>query len=87
MKMPQKQQTAARKQRNFSKRKTRAECESIAGGKLQNKVWKPGSVQLKNNATDRQQQRKVWDPGGKVLRAHYQEIVIHFDLGSLMQGH
>ena len=44
-------------------------------------------MQLKNNATDGQQQSKVWDLGGKFLRAHDQEIMIHFDLGSLMQGH
>ena len=87
MKVSQKQQTTTRKQRNFSKRKTRTKCESIVGGKLQNKVWKPGSVQWKNNAANRQQQSKVWDPRGKYLKAHDQEIMINFNLGSLMQGH
>ena len=42
-----------------------ADCESIAGGRLQNKVWKPGEGQLMNDAADGQQQNQVWDPGGR----------------------
>ena len=64
MKVSQKK-TTARKQSNNNKEKTRIECESIASGKMQNKVWKPGKVQLKNNAAIGQQQNRVWDPGGK----------------------
>ena len=87
MKVSQKKKTATRKQRNISKGKTRRDCESIARGKLQNKIWKPGEVQLKNNAAVGQQQNKVWDSGGKELKAHDQDIMINFDLGSLKQGH
>ena len=54
-----------KKRSSNNKRKTVAECESIASGKMQNKVWKPGKVQLKNNATIGQQQNRVWDLGGK----------------------
>ena len=39
MKVSQKQQTSARKLRNLGKRKTREECESIVGGKLQSTLW------------------------------------------------
>ena len=41
--------TAAGKKRNSIKKKTIADCKSIASGKMQNKVWKPGKVQLKND--------------------------------------
>ena len=64
MKVSQKK-TTAREQRNYSKEKTRADQENIASGKMQNKVWKPRKVQLKNNAAIGQQQNRVWDPGGK----------------------
>ena len=41
--------TIEEKKRNCSKRKTRTKCESIASGKMQNKVWKPRKAQLKND--------------------------------------
>ena len=63
--------TTTRKWRKFGKGKTRAECESIAGGKLQNKICKHRRVQLKNNATNGYQQSKVWDPGGKDNLVYY----------------
>ena len=65
MKVSQKQQKVARKQRNLRKGKTRRDCESIAGGKMQNKIWKPGGVQLKDNAAAGQQKNRVWDVGGR----------------------
>ena len=64
VKVSQKQQTTAREQRNFNKGKTRRDCECIAGGELQNKVWKLGEVQLKDGAAVGQQKNRVWDPGG-----------------------
>ena len=64
MKVSQKK-TSARKKSNNNKEKTRKECESIAIGKMQNKIWKPGEVQQNNDTTYGQQQNKVWDPGGK----------------------
>ena len=54
---------------------------------MQYKVWNPGGVQKKNIAIDDQLQNKVWDPGRQGLKAHDQEIMINFNLGSLMQGH
>ena len=58
--------TAARKQRNNSdKKKTVTNCEGIASGRMQHKVWKPGGVQKKNIATNDQLQNKVWDQGGQ----------------------
>ena len=71
MKVPQKQQIAARKQKKIGNGKTRTECESIAGGKLQNKIWKHRGVQLKNNVTNGYQQSKVWDPGGEDNLVYY----------------
>ena len=65
MKVSKKKKTTTRKQRNFSKGKTRTEYESTTSGKLQNKIWKPGEVQQKNNAAYGHQQNRVWDPGGK----------------------
>lgn len=56
--------TAERKQRNNNnKKKTVTDCEGIASGRMQHKVWKPGGMQKKNIATDDQLQNKVWDPG------------------------
>ena len=57
--------TATIKKINYSKEKTRTDCESISSRNMQNKIWKLGKVQMKNNATYGQQQNKVWDPGGK----------------------
>ena len=61
MKVSQKK-TTTRKQRNYIKEKTITECESIASGKMQNKIWKPGEVQQRNDTTYGQQQNRVWDP-------------------------
>ena len=47
-----KQQIAAGKQEIFSKRKTKADCESIAGGILKNKIWRPREMKLKDDATN-----------------------------------
>ena len=54
---------------------------------MQHKIWKPGEAHLKNNAAYGQQQNRVWDPGRQGLKAHDQEIMNHFNLGSLMQEH
>ena len=74
-KMPQKKQKTARKQRKFGNGKTRTKCESITGRKLQNKIWKPGGVQMKNNVTNGCQQSKVWDPGGEDSLVYY---IVHY---------
>ena len=42
MKVSQKQQTTARKQKNLSKGKKKVEYKGITGGRMQNKIWKPG---------------------------------------------
>ena len=66
MKVSQKRTTAGKQRSSSSKKKIVAECESIESGKIQNKVWKLGKVQLKNdedNAAYGQQQNRVWDPG------------------------
>ena len=80
--------TTARKQRSNrnKKKKTVTYYESLARGRMQHKIWKPGEVQKNNIATDGQLQNKVWDPGRQGLKAHDQEIMIIFNLGSLMQG-
>ena len=70
-KMPQKKQMTARKQRKFGNGKTRTKCESIAGGKLQNKRWKHRRVQLNSNATNGHQQSRVYDPGGQDSLVYY----------------
>ena len=50
-KMPQKR-TAAKKQGiSSSKKETVTNCEGIASGKLQHKVWQPGGRRKKNAAT------------------------------------
>ena len=87
MKVSQKQQKAVRKKNNFSKGRTKAEYESIAGGRMQNKIWKPR--EKKQATADDDLQNKVWDPGrqGKRLKTHEQEIMIIFNLASLMQEH
>ena len=80
-------ETTARKRRNFSKGKKKAEYEIMAGGRMQNKIWKPGEKQ--QATADDDLQNKVWDPGkpGQRLKMHDQEIMIIFNLGSLMQEH
>ena len=70
--------------RSHSKRKTKRECKSATSGVRQNKIWKPGEVQKKNIAVDDQLQNKVWDLGRQGLKAHDQEIMINFDLRTLM---
>ena len=75
MKVSQKQQTTARKKKNFSKGRKRRDCESTAGGKLQKKIWRPGEVQLESNAAVGQHKNKVWDPGKHGLKAHDQNII------------
>ena len=70
-KMPRKKQMTARKQRKLGNGKTKTKCESIARGKLQNKIGKHGGVQLKNNATNGHQQSRVWDPGGQDSLVYY----------------
>ena len=52
MNVSQKQQIAASKQKDFRKGKTRRDCESIAGGNLQNTIWRLGEVQLKDDAAN-----------------------------------
>jgi len=63
MKVSPKQQIAARKKKNFSKRKTEKDCESIVSGAMQHKVWKPGKEQQTEAVTNGKLQHKIWDPG------------------------
>ena len=87
VKVSEKKTAARKKKSSNNKKKTVTDCESIASGKMQHKIWKPGEVQHNNIAADDQLQNKVWDPGRQGPKAHDQEIMINFDLGSLMQGH
>ena len=64
-------QIAARNKKMFGNGKTKTKCESIAGGKLQNKIWKHRRAQLNNNATNGHQQSRVWDPGGQDSLMYY----------------
>ena len=75
------------KQRRSSKRKKTKDCESIASGAMQHKVWRPGEQQKTTTTTKDTLQNKVWDPGGHRSEAHDQEIMIIFNLESLMQEH
>ena len=63
MKVSQRQQTTARKKRNFSKGKTKAEYEGIAGGRMKHKVWRPGEEQQIEAVTSGKLQHKIWYPG------------------------
>ena len=51
MKVSQKQ-TSVIKQRRSSKRKTTKDCESIASGAMQHKVWRPGEEQQTEATTN-----------------------------------
>ena len=79
--------TAAVKQRRSSKRKTTEDCESIASGAMQHKLWRSGEKKQSEAETNGKLQNKVWDPGRKRSETHDQEIMIIFNLGSLMQEH
>jgi len=72
------------KQRRSSKRKTTEDCESIASGAMQHKVWRPREKQQTKAATNGKLQHKIWDPGRKRSETHDQAIMIIFKLGSLM---
>jgi len=52
---------AAVKQRRSSKRKTTEDCESVASGARQHKVWKPRERRRAIAHDDLQ--HKIWDPG------------------------
>lgn len=67
-------------------KKTAADNESIANGTMQHKVWRPREQQTTIVTKDRLP-NKVWDLRGHRLEAHDQEIMIIFNLGSLMQEH
>ena len=54
---------AAVKQRRSSERKTTKDCESIASGAMQHKVWRPGEEQQIEAVTSGKLQHKIWDPG------------------------
>ena len=87
MKVYQKK-TTMKKQSNGSKRKTTTDCESIASGAMQHKVWRPGEQQQTTTTTAKDiLQNKVWDPGGQILEVRDLEIMIILYLGSLMQEH
>jgi len=75
-----------RKQRS-NKKKTAVDYESIASGTMQHKLWRPGEQQQTIATTKDRLQNKIWDPGGCKLEADDQEIMIIFNLKSLMQEH
>ena len=62
MKVSQKR-LAAVKQRRRSKRNTTEDCESIASGAMQHKVWRLGEEQQTEVATSGKLQHKIWNPG------------------------
>ena len=64
--------------------KIAADNESIANGTMQHKVWRPREQQTTTTTKDRLLNR-VWHPRGHRSEAHDQEIMIIFNLGSLMQ--
>ena len=68
MKVSQKKTTTRKHRSSINKKKTVTDCESLASGEMQHKIWKPGEVQMKNIATDDQLQNKVWDPGRQGLK-------------------
>ena len=51
---------------------------------MQHKVWRPREQQQTTTTTKDMLHNKVWDPGGQRLEAHDLEIMIIFNLGSLM---
>ena len=65
VKVPPKQQTTTKMQRNFNKGRTKEECDSIAGSKLQTRISKPREMKMKDDAAAGQQQNRVWDPRGR----------------------
>jgi len=85
-KVSQREKTIERKQ-SRNKKKTTVDCESIASGSMQHKVWRPGEQQKTIAAIKDRLQNKVWDPGGHRSETHDQEIMIIFNLESLMQEH
>ena len=74
-------------QRRSNKRKTAQDCESIAKGAMQHKVWRPREEQQIEATTNGELQHKIWDPGRQRSETHDQAIMINFNLGSLMQEH
>ena len=67
--------------------KTEIDCESVASGARQHKIWRPGEKQHTTAEIDDNLQNKMWDPGGQIFKTHDLEIMIIVYLGSLMQEH
>lgn len=59
--------TSARKRSSNSKMKTETDCESVASGARQHKIWRPGEKQQTTDIDD-ELQNKVWDPGRQRLK-------------------
>ena len=78
--------TSARKRSSSNKMKTETDCKSAVSGAIQHKIWRPGEKQQTTDIDDKLQ-NKVWDPDGQRFQTHDQEIMIIFNLGSLMQEH
>ena len=88
LKVSQKKTSARKRKRSSSsKMKTETDCESAVSGARQHKIWGPGEKQQTLEDVDDNLQKKVWDPGGQSIKTHDQEIMIIFNLGSLMQEH
>ena len=79
MKEPQKKAVVRRTSNR--KRKTVANCESIASGAKQHKVWKPGEQQQTTATTKDKLQNIVWDLGRQRSESHDQELMIILTLG------
>ena len=72
-KVSQREKTTTRKKIS-NKKKTTADCESIASGAMQRKVWRPGEQQKSTTTAKKQHkgrettkdilQNKFWDPEG-----------------------
>ena len=84
MKVSQRKISTRKRSSSSNKRKTKRDCESAASGARQHKLWKPGEKQQTLVDVDDNLQNKVWDLGGQRLKMHDQEIIIIFNLGSLM---
>ena len=70
MKVSQKKPAAVKQRRN-NKRKTIEDCESIASGAMQHKVWRLREEQQTEATKNGELQHKIWDLVRKIFETHY----------------
>ena len=54
VRVSEKKATTKKQRNNSDKKKKVTDCEGIASGRMQHKIWKPGEIQQKNVAADDQ---------------------------------